>query len=147
MTTKKKHRFLLGALIGATAGVLLAPKSGKETRNDIKKGSKKAYRKARSAGAKTVSEAKKVGRTVSRDAKRPPSPLGLKRKNKKEPREAALFCCYNSIKSSFRYLIDTIYQPDFLVKLYSDSTHFSSIRAIIILCRRSNYHPFQPAKI
>ena len=70
MTTKKKHRFLLGALVGATAGILLAPKSGKETRADIKKGGKKAYKKARPAGAKTVASAKKVKNTVTRDAKK-----------------------------------------------------------------------------
>jgi len=37
----KKGKFargaLLGALVGAVAGVLFAPKSGKETRDDIKK--------------------------------------------------------------------------------------------------------------
>ncbi|MBR3366095.1 YtxH domain-containing protein [Candidatus Saccharibacteria bacterium] len=80
MTNKKKHRFLLGALVGATAGVLLAPKSGKETRNDIKKGGKKAYKKARTAGAKTVAEAKKVKRTVSRDAKKAAKSVGVKKK-------------------------------------------------------------------
>ena len=80
MTTKKKHRFLLGALVGATAGVLLAPKSGNETRHDIKKGGKKAYKKARAAGAKTVAEAKKVKRTVSRDAKKAAKSVGVKKK-------------------------------------------------------------------
>ena len=80
MTTKKKHRFLLGALIGATAGVLLAPKSGKETRNDIKKAGKKTYRKARAAGAKTVASAKKVKRTVERDAKKAAKAAGVKKK-------------------------------------------------------------------
>lgn len=82
MTSKKKHRFLLGALVGATAGILLAPKSGKETREDIKKGGKKAYRKARKAGAKTVSEAKHVKRTVTRDAKKAAKSVGVKNKKK-----------------------------------------------------------------
>ena len=36
---------VLGAVTGAVSGVLLAPKSGKETRNDIKEGSKKLHNK------------------------------------------------------------------------------------------------------
>lgn len=35
----------IGTLAGVLGGVLLAPKSGKETRNDIKEGSKKAAQK------------------------------------------------------------------------------------------------------
>ena len=80
MTSKKKHRFLLGALVGATAGILFAPKSGKETRADIKKCSKKAYRKARATGAKTVAQAKKVKRTVERDAKKAKSSVSKSKK-------------------------------------------------------------------
>ena len=66
----KKHRFLLGAALGATAGILFAPKSGKATRAELKKGSKAAYRKARATGASTVKSAKHVKNTVTRDAKR-----------------------------------------------------------------------------
>ena len=37
---------LLGAALGAVAGVLFAPRSGKETRRQIKQGAKKAERRA-----------------------------------------------------------------------------------------------------
>ena len=38
--------FLIGGAVGAIAGVLLAPKSGEETRADIAKTSKELYSKA-----------------------------------------------------------------------------------------------------
>ena len=66
----KKNRFLLGAALGAAAGLLFAPKSGKATRAELKKSSKNAYRKARATGASTVNSAKHVKRTVTRDAKK-----------------------------------------------------------------------------
>ncbi len=43
---------LLGAVVGGIAGVLFAPKSGKETRHDIAEGAKKVGNKAKAAGAK-----------------------------------------------------------------------------------------------
>lgn len=50
---KKGGKFFLGAVIGAIAGgitgVLTAPKSGKETQADIKKGGEKLAKKAKSA--------------------------------------------------------------------------------------------------
>ncbi len=49
MSKDKNNGFLVGATIGAIAGVvtgiLFAPKSGKETRQDIKDTSKKVYEK------------------------------------------------------------------------------------------------------
>lgn len=44
----------LGAIAGAIAGTLLAPKSGKETREDIAKGAKDTFEKAKN----TVNETK-----------------------------------------------------------------------------------------
>ena len=38
--------FLIGGAVGAIAGILLAPKSGEETRADIAKTSKELYSKA-----------------------------------------------------------------------------------------------------
>lgn len=38
---------LLGGLVGAAAGILFAPKSGKETREDLKNGADELARKAK----------------------------------------------------------------------------------------------------
>ena len=46
----------LGAIGGAVAGILTAPKSGKETRADIARESKKVAKKAQVAGKKTVAK-------------------------------------------------------------------------------------------
>ena len=43
----------VGTLAGVLGGLLFAPKSGKETRNDIKEGSKKAARKENISDAKS----------------------------------------------------------------------------------------------
>ena len=51
---------LLGTVVGAIAGVLMAPKSGKETRHDIAEGAKKAGSKAKAAGAKIAKRGKKA---------------------------------------------------------------------------------------
>ena len=51
--SKRKLGFLLGALIGTGAGVLLAPKTGSETRKDVKKKmGARAKRELRSARAR-----------------------------------------------------------------------------------------------
>ncbi|MBR5418759.1 YtxH domain-containing protein [Candidatus Saccharibacteria bacterium] len=49
----------LGAIGGAIAGVLFAPKSGKETRKDIADGTKKVAKKAKATGKKAVAAGKK----------------------------------------------------------------------------------------
>ncbi len=43
----KKHGFLKGALLGAGLGLLFAPKSGKETREDLKKKTDDLVQKAK----------------------------------------------------------------------------------------------------
>ncbi|EYE89567.1 hypothetical protein Q428_01990 [Fervidicella metallireducens AeB] len=53
-----------GTAIGALAGLIFAPKSGKETRNEIKEnvtsGVKKAADEVKNASSKIVNEAKKL---------------------------------------------------------------------------------------
>ena len=74
MVKKKKNKggkkngaggFFLGAAIGAVAGavtgLLTAPKSGKETRADIARGSKKAANKVKAEGKKIVGKMKHGG--------------------------------------------------------------------------------------
>ena len=48
MNKKVFGAFIAGALIGVGAGILLAPKSGKETRSDIKNKAKKIGKKVKS---------------------------------------------------------------------------------------------------
>jgi gas vesicle protein len=57
--------FFLGAIGGAIAGLLFAPKSGKETRDDIKKGA----RKVEQTGRKAVKEARQGVREVEKKAR------------------------------------------------------------------------------
>jgi gas vesicle protein len=52
---------VVGAVAGLLAGVLMAPKSGKETRNDIKKRAEDLKQKAVGAVDDTKSAAKKLG--------------------------------------------------------------------------------------
>jgi len=65
---------LFGAIAGAIAGVLLAPKSGVETREDIKKlavdfGEKatEIYQKAESILKKKLAQIKKVGQDIDEE--------------------------------------------------------------------------------
>lgn len=62
----------LGAVVGAVAGVLYAPKSGKETREDIKNKSievkdnaTKLYADARASLERKVTEIKKLNKKIS----------------------------------------------------------------------------------
>ena len=55
--------FIVVGLVGAVAGVLLAPQSGEETREKIKESSKKAYDKASS----TVKEIQEKAESISND--------------------------------------------------------------------------------
>ena len=61
----------VGTLVGAAAGVLLAPKSGKETREDIKKLAKKTkdqsiklFEKAKKEVEKKLMNVKKAGKKI-----------------------------------------------------------------------------------
>ena len=50
---KRNAAFILtGLAVGAAAGILLAPKSGRETRSDIRHGVKAGYQRAGSAWRK-----------------------------------------------------------------------------------------------
>ncbi|MCA9376577.1 YtxH domain-containing protein [Candidatus Nomurabacteria bacterium] len=62
-----------GAIAGTVAGVLFAPKSGKETRNDIKKKAQElktqaedVYKKAKMSLDKKVAEVKKLGTKIDK---------------------------------------------------------------------------------
>lgn len=64
---------LAGILAGATAGILFAPKSGEETRRDIKNKAlelsaevEKLYAKAKASLEMKLSELKKVGEAIDR---------------------------------------------------------------------------------
>ena len=52
--------FILGGLIGAALGVLYAPKSGKETRRDIKKFSEDVTDKVKDLGEDLTEKGRKV---------------------------------------------------------------------------------------
>ncbi|MGI6423017.1 MAG: YtxH domain-containing protein [Candidatus Dojkabacteria bacterium] len=66
---------LFGTVVGLTAGILLAPKSGEETREDIKKLAldttdkvEKYYLKARKDLLKKIEDVKKAGRKIDLEA-------------------------------------------------------------------------------
>ena len=52
----KMKGFLFSVAVGAVAGLLLAPKKGKETREDIKKASQKAIDKIKSLTKEDIEE-------------------------------------------------------------------------------------------
>lgn len=62
---------LFGTVVGVTAGILLAPKSGEETREDIKKlaldtadKAEKTYSKARKEVMQKIEELKEAGKKI-----------------------------------------------------------------------------------
>jgi len=55
----------IGVLLGAAAGILLAPKSGKEIRKDIKHGAEWSVEKAGDAARKAVKLVKKEAASVN----------------------------------------------------------------------------------
>lgn len=66
---------ILGAAVGATAGILFAPKSGKETREDIKKAAEELkkqagdlYMKARASVERKLAELKKLDQKIDKKA-------------------------------------------------------------------------------
>ena len=50
----------LGAIAGAVAGIVMAPKSGEETRKDIKEIGDKAIKEGKEAGTKIINKFKKT---------------------------------------------------------------------------------------
>lgn len=58
-----------GAIAGAIAGVVLAPKSGKETREDIKAAGDKAIKSAKETGSKFFKRDKKEEKEVKKAKK------------------------------------------------------------------------------
>src|SRR5512147_2065036 len=69
--------FLIGGVLGALAGILFAPKSGKELRSDIKeKGGevltegKEIYADARAKAQEIIEEAKRQAKDLKKEAER-----------------------------------------------------------------------------
>ena len=69
--------FVIGGVLGALAGIFLAPKSGKELRSDIKekgsevlKGAKDIYTDASTNAKEIIEEAKQQGGELKKEADR-----------------------------------------------------------------------------
>ena len=54
----------LGAIAGAVAGIVMAPKSGEETRKDIKELGDKAVKEGKEAGSKLIEKFKKPSESI-----------------------------------------------------------------------------------
>ncbi len=72
MSTKGKFALgaLLGAAIGAASGILLAPKSGKETREDLKKQADKMYGDLEKTGKDAAANMEETVEKVQQQADR-----------------------------------------------------------------------------
>lgn len=60
---------VVGAVTGFAAGILFAPKSGKETRKDIKNAVEKAVKKVHEEAEQLLAQAKKIKNSLSAKAK------------------------------------------------------------------------------
>jgi gas vesicle protein len=70
---------IIGAAVGVVAGILTAPKSGKETRDDLKTKAKAVKDKAETAKDEMVERAEGMVDTIKAKAKRPVSKDSRKR--------------------------------------------------------------------
>ena len=65
---KDNNKFFLGVVLGAAvgvlAGILTAPKSGKETRQDLKEQGKKAFNETKKTGQKLYQDTKTSGQKL-----------------------------------------------------------------------------------
>jgi gas vesicle protein len=65
---------VIGTFLGTVGGILLAPKSGKETREDIKKGvdtaAKKTSDTVKTTAQEVAQEAKEIGSKIGQEAKK-----------------------------------------------------------------------------
>lgn len=73
---------VLGTIIGAVGGLLMAPKSGKQTRAEIKKGAAKAKKDTEEKLDKIEKQAKAKAKILKSEAKRTKSRLFGKKKEK-----------------------------------------------------------------
>lgn len=74
----------IGVLIGAAAGILLAPKSGSETRKDIKQGAEWTAEKASKAARKAAKYIKEEAAAVNETVTEKMNDLKTKIKNAKD---------------------------------------------------------------
>jgi len=65
-TTRAVVGTSIGVLVGATTGILLAPKSGKEIRKDMRHGAEWSVEKTRGAALKTAEFFKETATTVNK---------------------------------------------------------------------------------